>query len=141
MLLHTIGHVDGPSATDPWVQKYIFPGGYIPALSDVAPIIERSGLWLTDLEVLRLHYAQTLDQWYARTEAAREKIIGLYDARFLRMWEYYLAGAITGFRNDGLANFQLQFTRRRDALPLVRDYMLEDEARLRTEQAVPLAAE
>jgi cyclopropane-fatty-acyl-phospholipid synthase len=107
----------------------------MPALSEVAPVIERSGLWLTDLEVLRLHYAMTLERWYERTEAARDAIIALYDARFLRMWEYYLAGAIIGFRYDGLANFQIQLTRRRDALPLVRDYMLTAERRLR--EAVP----
>jgi cyclopropane-fatty-acyl-phospholipid synthase len=135
MLLHTIGHADGPSTTDPWTRKYIFPGGHMPALSEVAPVIERSGLWLTDLEVLRLHYAMTLERWYERTEAARDAIITLYDARFLRMWEYYLAGAIIGFRYDGLANFQIQLTRRRDALPLVRDYMLTAERRLR--EAVP----
>ncbi|HWL47853.1 MAG TPA: cyclopropane-fatty-acyl-phospholipid synthase family protein [Sphingomonadaceae bacterium] len=140
-LIHTIAHVDGPSATDPWTAKYIFPGGYIPALSDVAPSIEDSGLWLTDLEILRLHYAQTLDHWYDRTEAVRDKIIALYDERFLRMWEFYLAGAITGFRHDGLANFQIQLTRRRDALPLTRDYMLAAEHRLHETVGDAIAAE
>ncbi len=125
MLLHTIGRADGPGATDPWLAKYIFPGGYVPALSQIAPAIERSFLWLTDLEVWRLHYAGTLECWYERVVAAEAEIVRLYDERFLRMWLFYLAGGIAAFRHDGHCVFQLQLARRRDSVPLTRDYMSE----------------
>jgi cyclopropane-fatty-acyl-phospholipid synthase len=135
MLLHTIGRADGPGATDPWTAKYIFPGGYVPALSQVAPAIEKNWLWLTDLEVLRLHYAETLDRWYDRTVAAKDEIVKLYDERFYRMWLFYLAGSAVAFRHDGHVVFQFQLTRRRDAVPITRDYMAEAEAAL----AAPVA--
>jgi cyclopropane-fatty-acyl-phospholipid synthase len=135
MLLHTIGHADGPATSDNWVSKYIFPGGCIPALSQVVPVIEQSALWLTDLEVLRLHYARTLTHWYDRTVAARAEIEALYDARFFRMWQYYLAGAIAGFRHHGLVNFQIQLARQREAVPPIRDYMVDEERRLRADIA------
>jgi cyclopropane-fatty-acyl-phospholipid synthase len=135
MLLHTIGRADGPGSTDPWTTKYIFPGGYVPALSQVAPAIEKSFLWLSDLEVLRLHYARTLDHWYDRTVAARDAIISLYDERFYRMWLFYLAGSISAFRHDGHVVFQFQLTRQRDGVPLTRDYMYEEEKRLRRRAA------
>jgi cyclopropane-fatty-acyl-phospholipid synthase len=128
-LVHTIGRADGPGATDPWTAKYIFPGGYAPALSQLIPAIERSWLWTTDIETLRLHYAFTLEEWYQRTLAAREEIVRLYDERFHRMWLFYLAGAICAFRNDGHVNYQIQLARRRDALPITRDYMIETERR------------
>ncbi|CAM3102268.1 Cyclopropane-fatty-acyl-phospholipid synthase [Sphingomonas antarctica] len=131
MLLHTIGRADGPGATDPWLAKYIFPGGYVPALSQMMPAIEKSYLWLTDLEALRLHYAYTLEHWYERVAAARQQIVELYDERFFRMWQFYLAGAISAFRHDGHLVFQLQLTRQRDAVPIVRDYIAIDEQRLR----------
>ena len=131
MLLHTIGRADGPGATDPWLAKYIFPGGYVPALSQMMPAIERSYLWLTDCEALRLHYAQTIDHWYDRVAAAETEIMALYDARFFRMWQFYLAGAISAFRHDGHLVFQLQLTRKRDAVPIVRTYMEREEQRLR----------
>ncbi|MEA3002624.1 MAG: cyclopropane-fatty-acyl-phospholipid synthase [Sphingomonadales bacterium] len=127
MLLHTIARADGPAATDPFLARYIFPGGYIPALSQIAPALERSRLWLTDLEVLRLHYARSLACWYERTTVAGDEIARLYDARFLRMWLFYLAGGIAAFRHDAFAVFQLQLARRRDAAPLVRDYMTDAE--------------
>jgi cyclopropane-fatty-acyl-phospholipid synthase len=130
MLLHTIGRADGPGATDAWLAKYIFPGGYVPALSQIMPAVERSFLWLSDLEVLRLHYAYTLEHWYAHVVAARVEIVALYDERFFRMWQFYLAGAINAFRNDGHVVFQLQLTRKRDAVPIVRDYMARTEAAL-----------
>ncbi|HEY5722548.1 MAG TPA: cyclopropane-fatty-acyl-phospholipid synthase family protein [Allosphingosinicella sp.] len=130
MLLHTIGRADGPGATDPWLAKYIFPGGYVPALSQIAPAIERSWLWLTDLEVWRLHYARTLEHWYDRVEQARDEIVALYDERFLRMWQFYLAGGIAAFRHDGHVVFQIQLARRRDSLPLSRDYMGEGDLAL-----------
>ena len=123
MLLHTIGRLDGPEDTDPWLTKYIFPGGYVPALSQIAPALEKEFLWLTDLEVLRLHYAYTLNHWYQRTKAARDAIIDLADERFYRMWEFYLAGAMCAFTQDAHVNFQLQLTRSRTAVPITRDYM------------------
>jgi cyclopropane-fatty-acyl-phospholipid synthase len=131
MLLHTIGRADGPGATDPWISKYIFPGGYVPALSQIAPAIERSWLWLTDLEIWRLHYARTLECWYERVLAASAEIEKLHDARFLRMWLFYLAGGIAAFRHDGHVVFQLQLARRRESVPLTRDYVTEEETRLR----------
>jgi cyclopropane-fatty-acyl-phospholipid synthase len=131
MLLHTIARADGPAATDPFLAKYIFPGGYIPALSQIAPALERSRLWLTDLEVLRLHYARTLAAWYERTAAARDEVVRLYDERFLRMWLFYLAGGIAAFRHDAFAIFQLQLARRRDAAPLTRDYATDAEPAFR----------
>jgi len=127
MLLHTIGRADGPGATDPWLAKYIFPGGYVPALSQIAPAIERSFLWLADLEIWRLHYARTLECWYDRVLAAEAEISRLYDQRFLRMWLFYLAGGIAAFRHDGHCVFQLQLARRRDSVPLTRDYVGEAE--------------
>jgi len=125
MLLHTIGRADGPGATDPWLAKYIFPGGYVPALSQIAPAIERSWLWLTDLEILRGHYARTLDAWYERVQAARSEIVALYDERFFRMWSFYLAGGIAAFRHGGHVVFQLQLARRQAGAPATRDYLGE----------------
>jgi cyclopropane-fatty-acyl-phospholipid synthase len=122
-LIHTIGRAGGPGATDPWTAKYIFPGGYTPALSELAPHIERAFLWTTDIEVWRLHYALTLAHWLKRCQARREAIIALYDERFWRMWEFYLAGAMMAFRHDDHVVLQLQLARRRDAVPLVRDYL------------------
>jgi cyclopropane-fatty-acyl-phospholipid synthase len=123
MLLHTIGRADGPAPTDRWLARYIFPGGYVPALSQIAPAIEDARLWITDIEVLRLHYAHTLSHWYQRYTASRETVVALYDERFFRMWQFYLAGALVAFRHDAHLNFQIQLTRRREALPLTRDYM------------------
>ena len=131
MLLHTIGRADGPGATDPWLTRYIFPGGYVPALSQIMPAIERSYLWVTDIEALRLHYAYTTAAWYERVTAHEAEITGLYDARFFRMWQFYLAGAVAAFRHDGHLVFQIQLTRKRDAVPIVRTYMEREERRLR----------
>ena len=127
MLLHTIGRADGPAPTDRWLARYIFPGGYVPALSQIAPAIEDARLWITDIEVLRLHYAETLAHWYDRVVAARDRIVALYDERFFRMWQFYLAGALVAFRHDAHLNFQIQLTRRRETLPLTRDYMARAE--------------
>jgi cyclopropane-fatty-acyl-phospholipid synthase len=123
-LIHTIGRVDGPGVTNPWVARYIFPGGYTPALSELMPPIEKSGLIMTDVEVLRMHYAWTLAEWRKRFLANRDKAKALYDERFCRMWEFYLAGAEMGFRYQGLVVFQVQLARRIDALPYSRDYMM-----------------
>jgi cyclopropane-fatty-acyl-phospholipid synthase len=122
-LVHCIGRSDGPGVTNPWIAKYIFPGGYVPALSEVLPAVERSGLYVTDIEILRLHYAKTLAEWRRRFVANRERASRLFDERFCRMWEFYLAGAEMAFRYQGQMVFQMQLTKRVDALPLVRDYM------------------
>jgi cyclopropane-fatty-acyl-phospholipid synthase len=126
-LLHTIARADGPGATDPWTAKYIFPGGYSPALSQIVPAVERAWLWITDIEVLRLHYAHTLKAWYDRCAEKQAEIEALYDGRFYRMWMFYLAAAHCAFANDGHMNVQVQMTKRRDALPLSRDYMRDVE--------------
>ena len=131
MLIHTIGRLGKPGVTDRFTSKYIFPGGYIPALSEIARGYEGMRYFLTDVEVLRLHYGLTLQHWYDRTVAAREAIVDLYDARFYRMWTFYLAGACLSFRYGGMANYQLQFSRARDTLPITRDYMIEAERALR----------
>jgi cyclopropane-fatty-acyl-phospholipid synthase len=131
MLLHTIGRAGGPGYTDAFTLKYIFPGGYIPALSEIAQGYEGLRYFLTDVEVLRMHYGHTLKAWYDRTVAAHDAIVALYDERFYRMWTYYLAGSYVSFMNGGLVNYQLQFSRSRTELPLTRDYMIEAEAKLR----------
>jgi len=130
-LLHTIGRSDGPGVTNAWIAKYIFPGGYTPSLGEVLPIIERSGLIVTDVEVLRLHYAETLKEWRCRLKSQWNAVADLYDERFCRMWEYYLAGAEMAFRRDGLVVYQIQMTKRIDTLPLTRDYMFEMERTMR----------
>jgi len=132
MLLHTIGRAGAPGVTDKWTTKYIFPGGYNPALSEIVRGYEGLRMWCSDVEVLRLHYAFTLDRWYDRTVAAKDAIVALYDEDFYRMWIFYLAGASAAFRYGGLVNYQLQFTKNRHALPITRDYMLEDEQRMRS---------
>ena len=126
-LLHTIGRASGPGATDKWTRKYIFPGGYAPALSEIMPRIERAGLYVTDIEVWRLHYAQTLRHWRTRVDQAQDKIIALYDERFLRMWQYYLASAECAFRNLAHVVFQIQITKKQDAVPLTRDYLYQNQ--------------
>jgi len=134
MLLHTIGRAGPPSVTDKWTVKYIFPGGYNPALSEIVKANEGLRFYLTDVEVLRLHYAYTLQHWYDRTTAAREAIVALYDERFFRMWQFYLAGALCAFKYGGLVNYQVQFAKNRHALPITRDYMYEREQAYRAGQ-------
>lgn len=126
-LLHSIGRFDGPSATNPWIAKYIFPGGYSPALSEVVSPVEQTGLYITDIEILRLHYAKTLAHWRLRFAANREAIAALYDDRFCRMFDFYLAASELAFRVGDHMNFQMQLTRELATLPLTRDYMLEAE--------------
>ncbi len=123
MLLHTIGRVDGPGTTDPWTRKYIFPGGYIPALSELAASIEMAALWATDIEVLRLHYANTTSHWRRRFLARRADAEALYDERFCRMWEYYLACSEISFRYLGNVIFQIQLAKGQETVPLTRDYI------------------
>jgi cyclopropane-fatty-acyl-phospholipid synthase len=128
-LLHSIGRMDGPGTTNPWLRKYIFPGGYSPALSEVVPGAEGARLWITDIEVLRLHYAETLRAWRARFQQNRERIRALYDERFCCMWEMYLVGAELAFRRDGHLVFQMQLAKQVDTVPLTRDYMIDRERR------------
>ena len=130
MVSHCCGRMGPPGATDLWTRRYIFPGGYIPALSELVAQAERHGFIVNEVEALRYHYALTLAEWYKRTCAARDEIVALYDERFFRMWQFYLAGAEAGFRYGGLVNWQLQYTKRRDALPITRDYLWEEERRL-----------
>ena len=126
-LLHSIGRFDGPGSTNPWLRKYIFPGGYVPALSEVLPAIERSGLVTTDIEILRLHYAETLKAWRRNFNAHRDEIREIYDERFCRMWEFYLAGSEASFCHGGIMVFQIQIARRQEAVPLTRDYITDWE--------------
>ena len=131
MLLHSIGRSEGPNVTNPWIAKYIFPGGYIPALSEVLPAIERAGLLVTDIEILRLHYAETLQAWRERFLAHREEVERIYDQRFVRMWEFYLAASEMAFREQAMMVMQIQLTKRQDVVPITRDYIAREEARLR----------
>jgi cyclopropane-fatty-acyl-phospholipid synthase len=138
MVSHCCGRMGSPAGTtDAWTRKYIFPGGYIPALSELVSEAERNRLIVSDVEALRFHYAHTLEEWYNRTNAAREEIVELYDERFFRMWQFYLAGAEAAFRYGGLVNWQLQYLKRRDAIPMTREFMFEEEARLRGEEEPP----
>jgi cyclopropane-fatty-acyl-phospholipid synthase len=133
-LLHSIGRRGKPSSTSAWIRKYIFPGGYSPSLSEVFPAVERSGLWVTDLEILRLHYAKTLHAWHDRFLANRAKIAKLLDERFCRMWEFYLIGSELTFVYSGHMVWQMQMAKMKDTLPLTRDYLAAAESEL------PLAA-
>ena len=131
MLIHTIGRMGSPGTTDAFTRKYIFPGGYIPALSETVAASEKVRLIATDVETLRLHYGKTLRCWYANCVANREAMVAMYDERFYRMWLFYLAGAATVFEYGGMCNYQIQFARSRHAVPITRDYMGEEELRLR----------
>jgi cyclopropane-fatty-acyl-phospholipid synthase len=131
MLLHSIGRSEGPGFTNPWIAKYIFPGGYLPALSEVLPAIERAGLLVCDIEILRLHYAETLKAWRERFLARAEEAERLYDARFVRMWEFYLAASEMSFRKQNTMVFQIQLTKRQGVVPITRDYIAAEEHRLR----------
>jgi len=132
MLLHSIGRSEGPNVTNPWIAKYIFPGGYIPALSEVLPSIERAGLLVTDIEILRLHYAETLKAWRDRFLAHREEAERIYDQRFVRMWEFYLAASEMAFREaQAMMVMQFQLAKRQNVVPITRDYIMREEARLR----------
>ncbi|MBV9931482.1 MAG: class I SAM-dependent methyltransferase, partial [Alphaproteobacteria bacterium] len=144
MFSHCCGRMGPPGTTDKWTRKYIFPGGYIPALSELVAEAEKHRLAVTDVEALRFHYSHTLEEWYRRTNAAKDEIVALYDERFFRMWQFYLVGAEAAFRYGAMVNWQIQYVRRRDALPMTRDYMFEEERRLRALDEEPhwhLAAE
>jgi cyclopropane-fatty-acyl-phospholipid synthase len=126
-LLHSIGRMGGPGSTPAWIRKYIFPGGYVPALSEVVPVVERQRLCITDIEILRLHYARTLRAWRRRFEQNRERIKSIYDEPFCRMWEMYLVGSEMAFRRGGHMVFQMQLAKSLDAVPLTRDYVTDWE--------------
>ena len=134
-LLHNIGRSGSPSVTNPWIAKYIFPGGYIPALSEMLPAIQRAQLVVTDIEILQLHYAETLKAWRERFLAHREEVERLYDARFMRMWEFYLASSEMAFRESDMVVFQIQMAKRKGVVPQTRDYIAREEARLRALEA------
>ena len=144
-LLHSIGRMDGKSPTNPWFEKYIFPGSYVPSLAEVLPSIEKSGLIVTDIEILRLHYADTLAEWRSRFMSRRAEAAAVLGERFCRMWEFYLAAAEAGFRYGGLMVFQIQMSKKLDAVPRTRDYIADEEQRLRQREqekiGQPIAAE
>ena len=124
-LLHSIGRQDGPGFTNPWIRRYIFPGGYSPALSEVLPKIEQQQLWVTDIEILRLHYAETIRHWRERFMARWDAMATLYDERFCRMWEFYLISSELAFRRFGHMVFQVQMALDQEAVPLTRDYITD----------------
>lgn len=130
MLTHTIGRTGPPGTTDKWTRKYIFPGGYIPAMSELVSALEKTGWEVGDIEVLRYHYAYTLAEWYRRATLHRDEIVALYDERLFRMWQFYLAGAEQSFRHGGMVNFHIQSVKNRSALPMTRDYIQTEAARL-----------
>ncbi len=130
-LLHSIGRMEPPGTTNPWLRKYIFPGGYTPALSETLAAIEDAGLWVTDIEILRLHYAETLKHWHRRFMANRDQVVELYDEQFCRMWEFYLVGCEMSFRHMGQMVFQIQLAKRPEAAPLTRDYITDTEREMR----------
>jgi cyclopropane-fatty-acyl-phospholipid synthase len=138
-LLHTIGRYQAPHPINVWIRQNIFPGAYLPSLSQLAPVLEKQDLWLTDFENLRLHYAATLKEWNRRFQMNRERVHALdpvrHDERFCRMWEFYLQASEAGFRHSGLTVFQLQIAKRIDTLPMARDYMLVEEQRLASASA------
>jgi len=140
MLLHTIGKYGKASAPDPFTDKYVFPGYHLPSLSQLTAACEKVRLITTDIETLRLHYAYTLSAWLERTQRHKAQIVALYDEHFFRMWEFYLAGGIVGFELGTMCNYQLQYVRNRNALPITRDYMLETERRYREAGGEPAAA-
>ncbi len=139
-VLHSIGRMAGPSTTCAWLRRYIFPGGYSPSLSEVLPAIEASGLWIADIEVLRLHYAETLRAWQHRFQENRARIAELFDERFCRKWEFYLALSEAAFRHGDHFVFQIQLSKRRDAAPLTRDYITDWE-RTHTAETSPYPSE
>jgi len=140
MVLHSIGQPYPAIYNNPWIEKYIFPGGYIPAISEVLPAIEKAGLLVSDIEILPMHYAHTLRHWRERFMANKEKAIALYDERFVRMWEFYLAGSEMAFTHEAFHIFQMQIVKKRTAVPDNRDYIYEKEAELRAfeQQRIPL---
>ncbi|QYU69969.1 cyclopropane-fatty-acyl-phospholipid synthase family protein [Leptolyngbya sp. 15MV] len=137
MFSHCCGRAGPPGHTDAWTRKYIFPGGYIPALSEIVIESEKAGWQVMDVEAMRFHYSHTLEEWYNRTVMHREEITAMYDEKFYRMWLFYLAGAEQSFRNGKMVNWQLQYVKDRNAIPMTREYIHEESARLRELGVVP----
>ncbi|WP_428027716.1 class I SAM-dependent methyltransferase [Altererythrobacter sp.] len=137
MISHCCGRAGPPGYTDAWTRKYIFPGGYIPALSELVTESEKAGWQVMDVEAMRFHYSYTLEEWYNRTVMHREEITQMYDEEFYRMWLFYLAGAEQSFRNGTMVNWQLQYVKDRNAIPMTREYITEESARLREKGDVP----
>jgi len=137
MLTHTIGRTGAPGRTDAWTRKHVFPGGYIPAMSELVTAIEDTGWQLGDIEILRYHYAYTLREWYNRTNLHAAEIVRLYDERLLRKWQFYLAGAEQAFRNEDMVNFHIQTVKHQSALPMTRDYIAAEAARLMAADPIP----
>jgi cyclopropane-fatty-acyl-phospholipid synthase len=137
MLSHCCGRAGPPGHTDAWTRKYIFPGGYIPALSELVTQSEKAGWQVMDVEAMRFHYSHTLEEWYRRTVMHREEIEALYDEQFYRMWLFYLAGAEQSFRHGTMVNWQILYVKDRAAIPMTRDYMEQEAARLRAAEPVP----
>jgi cyclopropane-fatty-acyl-phospholipid synthase len=129
-VIHTMARLGGPGTTDKFMQKYIFPGGYLPALSEIVAASEQEKLIMADCETWRLHYVHTIRHWYERYRANRDQIVAMYDVRFYRLWQFYLAASMTLFRDAAMGVYQIQYLRRREATPLTRDYMFEEEAQL-----------
>ena len=125
--IHSVGRMSPPGTTGPFYRKYIFPGGYVPALSETYAAIERQGLWTLDMEILRLHYYYTLKRWRTAFTERRDEAKAIYDERFCRMWEFYLAAAELGFLHGSNMVFQVLLSKKRDAVPIIRDWMFEDE--------------
>ncbi len=126
-VIHSIGHMSPPGMASKWLQKYIFPGAYSPALSEVFEVIEQNHLWCTDLEFLRVHYATTLKHWVDRFDANRDKVVEMYDERFARMWEFYLISCELMFRTGSQLVFHMQLSRNRDGAPITRDYITDTQ--------------
>ena len=139
-VIHSIGRRSPPGGSDTWISKYIFPGSYVPALSEVMAAVERSGLWATDVEILRLHYADTLEHWHERFQQNRGRARAIYDERFCRMWEFYLAACEMMFRNGELMVFQIQLAHEPDAVPLTRDYITDFERRPAADASIAVNA-
>ncbi len=139
-LIHSIGRMSPPGTTNPWIRKYIFPGGYTPALSEVMAAVEKTGLWITDVEIWRLHYAETLRHWRQRFLRSKPAILELYDERFCRMWEFYLAASEMSFRFDDMMVFQLQLSKKLETVPLTRDYMVDRERKIGCEASESLSS-
>ena len=138
MLTRAIWRITGPGTTDKWTRKYVFPGGYIPALSELVRAAESTRWEIGDIEVLRYHYAYTIAEWYRRTTLHEAEITALYDARLFRMWQFYLAGAEQSFRHGENVNFHIQSVKQRSALPMTRDYIAAEAARLSALDAAPV---
>jgi cyclopropane-fatty-acyl-phospholipid synthase len=138
-VIHTMGRLGGPGTTDKFMQKYIFPGGYLPALSEIIAVSEAEKMIMADCETWRLHYVHTIREWYARYRSHEAEIVAMYDERFYRLWQFYLAVSLTMFRDAPMGVYQIQYLRRRDATPITRDYMFEAEPGLRVKAGPPPA--